>query len=542
MTSSQFPSFRPRNAEKLCPGCGQQSAASLPFCTHCAHFVADEPALLAGPGNTKTQFNLPDYLVGDDPRGNDYDRDHPGTGLVWAGLPLIAVPALTSNLSPVSIVAWAGGLVIVLVGTVKARGDSQSMMRSGIATGLAGALTVAIIVNQIISTSASVEPAEVASVVAEQTESDEAEEETPGVLMELTGTVPVIRGSPEHSGILPGPELEGNPYRSWRYDTGLNLKSTPVIADGSAYVGTQDGNLVSIDLMTGLQRWSKPIGNAGYPVAAAPAVDDQNVYVGSGYSIYAFDRERGTMKWTFDDGGALAYTGESSPNVLDGVVYVASKENTIYALDTETGEKLWRYKTNGLIFGSPAVSGDYVVVGVDDGNIFALNRETGFLAWKYQAEGGVFSSPAISGDSVVLTLASRTVIQLGLEDGVLRWEHPIGGDASPAVTKDMVYVGSADGGVYALAPDAGEQDEWVFPTGSDTVLSPVVVEDTVYAAAGSTLYAIDRESGEKLWHYPIGDEVSTEPVVVDGVIYIGARNGNLYAIAGDAVFTEQADS
>ncbi len=73
----------------------------------------------------------------------------------------------------------------------------------------------------------------------------------------------------------------------------------------------------------------------------------------------------------------MDYAGESSPTVADGVVYVASKENHLYAIDAETGKQIWFYKTDGLLFASPSVTDKDVVIGGDDGDLFALDRENG---------------------------------------------------------------------------------------------------------------------------------------------------------------------
>jgi len=68
----------------------------------------------------------------------------------------------------------------------------------------------------------------------------------------------------------------------------------------------------------------------------------------------------------------------SSPAVANGVVYVGSTDNNIYALNAGTGALLWKY-TTGAVQSSPAVANGVVYVASEDYNVYALNASTGAL-------------------------------------------------------------------------------------------------------------------------------------------------------------------
>ena len=70
------------------------------------------------------------------------------------------------------------------------------------------------------------------------------------------------------------------------------------------------------------------------------------------------------QKWSFTTDGAQ--TVWSSPAVADGVVYVGSEDNNLYALKASTGVKLWSYTTGDNVDSSPAVANEVVYVGSDD--------------------------------------------------------------------------------------------------------------------------------------------------------------------------------
>ncbi len=60
----------------------------------------------------------------------------------------------------------------------------------------------------------------------------------------------------------------------------------------------------------------------------------------------------GQLTWNFSTGGSI----RSSPALSNGVVYITSYDDYVYALDGATGTKLWSFKTGGDIYASPVVS------------------------------------------------------------------------------------------------------------------------------------------------------------------------------------------
>jgi outer membrane protein assembly factor BamB len=97
----------------------------------------------------------------------------------------------------------------------------------------------------------------------------------------------------------------------------------------------------------------------------------------------------------------------------------------------------------------------------------------------------------------------------------------------------VVYVASADGGVYAFDATAGGAPRWLFPTGSPITSSPTIADGILYVASGKTLYAVDAATGTELWRYGAGYVINTSPVVVNGFVFIGGKDGYLDAITGD---------
>lgn len=236
-----------------------------------------------------------------------------------------------------------------------------------------------------------------------------------------------------------------------------------------------------------------------------------------------------TELWQFDTGGEVP----SSPAVAGGIVYIGSKNNTLFALDAVTGEEKWRFVTGGsLASSSPAVSGGIVYIGCDDNNLYAVDAATGAEKWRFATRGAVTSSPAVSNGVVYFGSDDQDLYAVDAVTGAEKWRFGTGGDvrSSPAVLNGVVYVGSFDHFLYAIDAMTGVQ-KWKYPASGNWIASsPAVSNGVVYVGSyDSNLYAIDAATGHGKWHKKLGTSVTSSPAVSDGIVYVGSFDNNLYA-------------
>ena len=213
---------------------------------------------------------------------------------------------------------------------------------------------------------------------------------------------------------------------------------------------------------------------------------------------------------------------------------------------------LWRFKTEGPIFASPAVVDGVVYVGVRQGgderdhHLYAIDAGTGEERWRFEAYGdyaGGLSSPAVVGGIVYAASPfsdEEGVTGLGFlyavdaETKAIRWRFQAEGavPSSPAVVDGVVYIGSGvedgeSGYLYAVDADTGEE-RWRLKSPGPVWSSPAVVGDVVYfgsdAGDGESgyLYAIDAGTGAIRWQFQAEGRVRSSPAVVDGVVYFGS--------------------
>jgi glucose dehydrogenase len=80
-------------------------------------------------------------------------------------------------------------------------------------------------------------------------------------------------------------------------------------------------------------KWKTSTG-AFFGFTSSPAVANGVVYVGSDdHNVYALNANTGAQLWSYSTGGNV----DSSPAVANGVVYVGSDDHNVYALNARTG-------------------------------------------------------------------------------------------------------------------------------------------------------------------------------------------------------------
>lgn len=160
---------------------------------------------------------------------------------------------------------------------------------------------------------------------------------------------------------------------SWSSHLGGSVYSSPTVAGGVVYVGSDDGNVYALNAGNGSQIWHYTTN--GY-IDTSPAIADGMVYVGSGDGyVYALNADTGAQYWSFRSTHWPFHTGGywySSPAIASGVVYVGFGDGYVYALNAATGAQYWSFGTGGYVFSSPAVIGGMVYVGSFDGYVYAL--------------------------------------------------------------------------------------------------------------------------------------------------------------------------
>jgi hypothetical protein len=192
--------------------------------------------------------------------------------------------------------------------------------------------------------------------------------------------------------------------------------------------------------------------------------------------VFGLDAQTGSERWRFETAGAALNSADfgfdrrqisASPVLSEGVVYIGSRDASLYALDASDGALLWAFdEDSAWIITTAAVTEDRVFSArSSSGNIRAIDRNTGREIWRVEAGAYVYSSPTVAGSTLYIGQGDGDFVALDVESGAERWVYRAGAAiySTPVVHDDRVYVGSDDGFVYAFSGAQGQpMDRAVF--------------------------------------------------------------------------------
>lgn len=357
---------------------------------------------------------------------------------------------------------------------------------------------------------------------------------------------PMWRNDPAHSSTAQaGPS---NFSLAWKFTTGGSVISSPSVADGILYVGSQDKNIYALGAWSGSLLWKFTTLSS---VESSPAVANGKVFTGGddGY-VYCLDAYTGTMLWkTFVDGDQPYTFGsfmlKSSPAVYHGRVYVGSLDGHMYALNMNTGDVDWKFKTNGPIHSSPAVVDGAVYFTSEEpqkGALYRLDAASGALVWKFEMEyeyqftGGnqMLGSPSVAAGMVFTSSNLRIYYAVDVLSGQVVWTF-----SDPAA---MEFIASSpiymDGELFiinkfsitSLDAQTGATN-WAFFTGDELYTSPSYADGKIYTVTSQRrIFILDtKNQGEKIASYTTPSSSWSSPTIANGRLYVGNHDWNIYS-------------
>ena len=356
------------------------------------------------------------------------------------------------------------------------------------------------------------------------------------------------------------------PFRKiWTLRTGNIVEFPPVVGYGLLFVNQIRGRFFVVDAATGKRRWRKHFRNCG---AASAAIGKDIVYQPymQPYPCRRFPRtqrgfiaamlfrgrkgglfNRGKILWRYRTGAV-----ESSPLLVNGVLYFGTWDHHVYALDVRRRTHprlLWKFNAGDEVDSSPAYAGGRVYFGDNGGDVYALDARTGRQVWRSSSYSGFlrsreyfYATPTVAYGRVYIGNTDGTMYAFGASTGRLLWAQHAGTYVytGAAVWRREVIIGTYDGNLIAYNAATGDE-LWRHSApaaihGAPTVLGGLVYFSTCSAcgshgsrsakAGPRGTYAVDARTGRLVWKFPDGQY---SPVVADSErLYLVGRT-HVYA-------------
>lgn len=214
--------------------------------------------------------------------------------------------------------------------------------------------------------------------------------------------------------------------------------------------------------------------------------------------LRAINAESGEVEWLFKTGGH--YLGPPAYDESSGMIYVGASDKMLYALDRR-GLFLWAYKTRDNIPTRPLVIGDHLVIGSEDGRVYILDKTGGRLKETLISGGPVGASPVEAAGLAVIGSYDGAVYGLDPANPGAHWKFVTGKalEAPLAAADSRVYIAGQDGYLYALCAAEGRQ-QWRCRIGPPLRSKPALDSDQLYIIDSyGYLHGIEKESGRLLW-------------------------------------------
>lgn len=273
--------------------------------------------------------------------------------------------------------------------------------------------------------------------------------------------------------------------RLWTFKTQKRIVGTPAVARGVVVFGSADKTIYGLDAATGKIRWTV---SADEPVLGAVSIENGIAYIGaSDHRFRAIDVESGNVKWCYD--GVKGYV-ETKPLITAHQVIFGAWDNTLYALDKQTGKECWRW-TGGLtrMHFSPAA------------------------VWPVAADGKVF-----------ITDPQRAMTAIDLKTGATVWRtfrSMVRETIGLSEDRTRLYSKTMRDSVVCYAANGNEPQElWASNVGFGYEHGPSMLPEKDGIVYGSTkeglIFALEAKTGKVIWKHKIGNSLINTVVPLKG--------------------------
>ena len=312
----------------------------------------------------------------------------------------------------------------------------------------------------------------------------------------------IIRVNP----VATGPEVRQVAWIA-KVPGGAHAYGAPAIGpDKTLYVGAYDKKVYAFP-----QNTSQPTptvlgsGSANPPadrIIGGPLLQNNVLYIGMGdKGVKAYNVGDGSEKWTFDKTGA----GVWSTPILDGnTLYFSSLDHFLYALDSSSGNLIWKSDMGAAIAGAPLLYNSFLYVGTFDDQLLKVSADGGKIVNKFQSQGWIWATPIVKDNILYVGDLAGYVYAIDSDSLTVKWK--------------TTYTPDYTGGIRGNAVIATIQDPQ----------SKANTDIVIVGSENKYLFAFNRDTGARVWVSAISND--------DQVL------SNLIVMGDDVIFTTLADS
>jgi outer membrane protein assembly factor BamB len=227
----------------------------------------------------------------------------------------------------------------------------------------------------------------------------------------LAGNGKILIATSQDGDIIAYRESDDELELVWKTRVVSEIRATPVIDKEQVFVRSVDGKLRSLALADGSEQWvvSRRVPALSLTGNSKPLVHGELVLAGfDDGKLIAYDRASGKIRWESTisvPGGRTEIERlvdvDGNFVISDGVIYVASFQGRLAAIQAVSGDLLWSREFSS--YQPIAIDDDALYLSADNSHIWAIDRRTGTAFWKQDVlHARKITAPAIFGDNLVV--------------------------------------------------------------------------------------------------------------------------------------------
>ncbi len=299
-------------------------------------------------------------------------------------------------------------------------------------------------------------------------------------------------------------DAEGR-VEAWQREDGKHLWSVNLKEDisggvnggeGIVAIGTENGEVVALDADDGSESWrtkvpseAMSLSEARYGVIAVRTNDN---------SVHALDVRSGNISWSAGKSRpALTLRGASQPKVVGDLVLVGFDDGKLMAINLRDGEPVWEVpvsipKGRSELERMSDVDGEFayldgiVFAASFNGRVVAIDLDTGKTQWTKDLSS--YAGLSVDRERVYVTDADDSVWGLDISTGATLWRQDkflYRELTAPQVMGNYIVVGDYDGYLHWLSKEDGKIIGRDNVAGDKIEVAPIIINNRAYVLANN---------------------------------------------------------
>ncbi len=298
---------------------------------------------------------------------------------------------------------------------------------------------------------------------------------------------------------LAASNISGSPAQMPKTTDDTGLAASTVATNGKqvcAIFATGDILCADVD---GKQLWAKNLGvpDNHYGYASSLLIFGNSVIVQydnrNSPKVVSLDLATGAQRWSKSRTEKVTWSSPMIANINNVPQLILMGNPAITAYNPNNGEQLWRVECLTGEVGASACSSNGIVFGASEySKLVAINAADGAVLWEGTDFLPEVSSPVATKDNLYMATSYGVVAAFDAHTGELRKEHELGTEfySSPILAEGKIYLFSNDGKMHLFSADNEFRLIDSFETGERTFATPAFTDKKIVVRTEKSIYCV----------------------------------------------------